>query len=425
MEKIYSILSKLTEKILGRKFAKELVLLFIAINIVNFSNYIYTLMMARMLGPAEFSLFASLISIFIILSSLISTIQTVTTKYVSNYFAEKDYKSISNFFFGSFKKITLICLIFFILFILASKQIALFLNTVSPIPIIILGSMVIISIFVSISRGTLQGIQNFSHLSLNLIIDAILRLVIGILFVYLGFKNSGAIGSSSISGFIAILISFIPLSFIFKNRNNKQDIKQDINFLEVYKYTIPVLIASICLFILISFDLVLVKHFFNELNAGQYSAAATMGKIVIFIPGAIGLVMFPKVAEYHKKNLNSIDILKKSLFITLILCGGVTICYFLFPNFLIRVMFGKVYENSAYLIKFFGVAMTFFALNNILILYNLSIEKFKFILPTIISTILQIVLIYLFHDSLIQVILILLFNSLVIFAVNLISTLVS
>ncbi|GAH95905.1 unnamed protein product, partial [marine sediment metagenome] len=37
-------------------------------------------------------------------------------------------------------------------------------------------------------------------------------------------------------------------------------------------------------------------------------------------------------AEYHKKNLNSIDILKKSLFITLILCGGVTICYFLFPN---------------------------------------------------------------------------------------------
>ncbi|MBU2598138.1 MAG: oligosaccharide flippase family protein, partial [Actinobacteria bacterium] len=398
------------------------VLLFIAINIVNFSNYIYTLMMARMLGPAEFSLFASLISIFIILSSLISTIQTVTTKYISNFFAEKDYKSISNFFFDSFKKIILICLIVFLFFILASKQIALFLNTVSPIPIIILGSMVIISIFVSISRGTLQGLQSFSHLSLNLIIDAILRLVIGISLVYLGFKTSGAIGSSSISGFLAILISFIPLSFIFKSRNNKQDIKQDINFLEVYKYSIPVLIASICIFILISFDLVLVKHFFNELNAGQYSAAATMGKIVIFIPGAIGLVMFPKVAEYHKKNVNSIDILKKSLFITLILCGGVTICYFLFPNFLIRIMFGKIYENSAYLIKFFGVAMTFFALNNILILYNLSIEKFKFIFPTIFFTILQIVLIYLFHGSLIQVILILLFNSLVLFAVNLIST---
>ena len=425
MEKIYDILSKLTEKILGRKFAKELLLLFIAINIVNLSNYIYTLIIARMLGPAEFSLFASLISIFMILSSLISAIQTVTTKYISNFFAEKDYKSISNFFLGSFKKISFICLIFFIFFIFASKQIALFLNTVSPIPIIILGSMVIISIFVSISRGTLQGIQNFSHLSLNLIIDAILRLVIGILLVYLGFKNSGAIGSSSISGFIAILISFIPLNFIFKNRNNKQDIKQDINFLEVYKYTIPVLIASVCIFVLISFDLILVKHFFNELQAGYYSAAATMGKIVIFIPGAIGLVMFPKVAEYHKKNLDSIDILKKSLFITLILCGGVTICYFLFPNFLIRVMFGKAYENSAYLIKFFGIAMTFFALNNILILYNLSIEKFKFIFPTIFFTILQIIFIYFFHSSLIQVILVLLFNSLVLFAVNLISTLVS
>ncbi|GAH06619.1 unnamed protein product, partial [marine sediment metagenome] len=76
------------------------------------------------------------------------------------------------------KKITLICLILFLFFILTSKQIALFLNTVSPIPIIILGSMVIISMFVSMSRGTLQGIQNFFHLSLNLIIDAILRLFI-------------------------------------------------------------------------------------------------------------------------------------------------------------------------------------------------------------------------------------------------------
>ncbi len=418
MEKIYNILSKLTEKILGRTFAKELLLLFIAINIVNFSNSIYTLIMARMLGPAEFSLFASLISIFLILSSLISTIQTVTTKYVSNYFAEKDYKSISNFFFDSFKKITLICLIFFIIFILASKQIALFLNAASPIPIIVLGSMVFISIFVSLSRGTLQGIQNFFHLSLNLVIDAILRLVIGILLVYLGFKSSGAIGSSSISGFLAILISFIPLNFIFKNRNKVKDI----NFFEVYKYSIPVLIASVCFFTLISFDLVLVKHFFNELNAGQYSAASTMGKIVIFIPGAVGLVMFPKVAEYHKKSLSSIDILKKSLLVTLILCGGVTICYFLFPNFLIRVMFGKVYENSAYLIKFFGIVMTFFALNNILILYNLSIEKFKFLFPTFFFTILQIILIYLFHGSLIQVILILLFNSIVLFITNLVST---
>ncbi|GAH06621.1 unnamed protein product, partial [marine sediment metagenome] len=57
---------------------------------------------------------------------------------------------------------------------------------------------------------------------LNLIIDAILRLVIGILLVYLGFKATGAVGSASISGFLAILISVIPLSFIFKNRNNKQ-----------------------------------------------------------------------------------------------------------------------------------------------------------------------------------------------------------
>jgi len=418
MEKIYNILSKLTEKILGRSFEKGVVLLFIASNLVNFLNYIYNLIVARMLGPAEFSLFTSLFAIFMITSSLISTIQTVTAKYTSTFFAENDYKSVSNFFLDSFKKISLICLFFVIIFILASKQIALFLNTISTIPIIALGSIVIISIFVSISRGTLQGLQNFFHLSLNLIIDAILRLVIGTLLVYLGFKTSGAIGSSSISGFIAILISFIPLSFIFKNRSETKDI----NFFEVYKYSVPVLIASVCFFMLISFDIVLVKHFFNEMNAGQYSAAATMGKIVIFIPAAIGLVMFPKVAEYHKKNLNSIDILKKSLFITLILCGGVTILYFLFPNFLIRVMFGKVYEDSAYLIKYLGIAMTFFSLNNILILYNLSIEKFKFLLPTIFFTILQIILIYLFHNSLVQVILILVINSIILFTANLIST---
>jgi len=43
----------------------------------------------------------------------------------------------------------------------------------------------------------------------------------------------------------------------------------------------------------------LVTHFFSAGQAGIYNAAATLGKVVIFLPMAVSFVMLPKVAKNH------------------------------------------------------------------------------------------------------------------------------
>lgn len=171
--------------------------------------------------------------------------------------------------------------------------------------------------------------------------------------------------------------------------------------------------------ILTNVDVVLVKHFFKPVEAGYYSAAALIGKAVLFLPGAIAMVMFPKSSELYAQNRDSFPVLKKSLFYVCLIAGAAAIICLLFPSVIIWLFLGTKYTASAPLVGRFAIAMTLFGLTNILFLYGLSIHKFGFLYLLGIFTMAQIIAIILFHSNLSQVIWIVLLNGLLLFMVNL------
>ena len=92
--------------------------------------------------------------------------------------------------------------------------------------------------------------------------------------------------------------------------------------------------------------------------------------------------------------------------------------YFAIPSLIVKVIFGKEYLATIPLIGLFGLAMYFFSLTNILLMYQLSIHRLAFVKTLIMATALEVVLIILFHQTLTQVILSLLAVSLFLFFVN-------
>ena len=118
--------------------------------------------------------------------------------------------------------------------------------------------------------------------------------------------------------------------------------------------------------------------------------------------------MFPKSVDVHTKNKTNLSktILKKSLLLATLLAIPITIFYFIFPDVVIKILFGNEYLGIRNLIGFFGIAMTFFSLSYILALYNLSINKTKFVIPLIIANVIQFFAIYFIHESLLQITLI-------------------
>lgn len=398
----------------GLLMLKHIGIIFLATMVVNFSNYLFHVFMGRMLGPASYGILVSLLSISVILSVPVATLQTVITKYVSNFKAKNQYAEISYLFFRLIKKLFFYGILGFILFALGSGYLSSFLQISSPVPVIILGTSMIFAIILPIVYGVLQGLQSFGHLGFNMIVSGISRLVLGLLLVYLGLGVSGAIAAPTLAGLFAVALAFIPLRFLYRWRGEDPQINSG----EMYRYFWPVLMSFLCFAILTNTDVILVKHFFTPLDAGRYSAAAMMGKIVLFLPGAIGMVMFPKTSELHALERDSFPLLRKSLFLVGAMCGLVTAGYFLFPRFAITFLFGNKYLPGAPLIGIFGVAMTLFALIQILILYHLSVHNLNFVYFLATFSLLQVILLWFFHNSLSQIIYILIANGSLLFTIN-------
>jgi hypothetical protein len=144
-----------------------------------------------------------------------------------------------------------------------------------------------------------------------------------------------------------------------------------------------------------------------------------VGKISLFLPGAISIVMFPKTSGLNAKQNNTTPILNRSLAYAAILCVLFGLAYNLLPAFILKVLTGKVLPGSIILGRLFSVSMTFFALLFIIAAYFLSIKDLRFIKYLVVSTILQALAIVFFHHSLIQIQWILCINAVLLFLIHL------
>jgi O-antigen/teichoic acid export membrane protein len=231
-----------------------------------------------------------------------------------------------------------------------------------------------------------------------------------VLFVFLGWGVSGALGAVSISYFVTIILSIFMLRRYIPNGekllHREPTIKEGDPFSvsEVYRYFFPAGITVLCFMVLTNVDLILVKHFFTPTEAGYYSIAQIVGKIILFLPFPVVTVMFPKLSSsgggQEKKKLS---ILGQSLMIAGILCGGALMLGLLFPSPIIEILSGKIHIESVSLVKYFCLNMTFFSLTWISLNYHLATQRRGFILPLLCFTLAQIVLILLFHKTMTQV----------------------
>src|SRR4029077_10348920 len=62
------------------------------------------------------------------------------------------------------------------------------------------------------------------------------------------------------------------------------------------QYLAIVIPSTLALAVLVSSDIVLVKHFFGAQQAGEYSAVAAIGRAIFWGASGVAAVLFPKVA---------------------------------------------------------------------------------------------------------------------------------
>ncbi len=394
-------------------FGKNIILVFLGSSLVNVFNLLYQLLIAHRMSSADFAGFNSLLAIFTLISAPLTTLQTVVAKYTAEFNAQKQIIKIQALLSNLMRKILPLAVITFVIFYFLSFYIMDKLKISAVCPGFILAALLALSWILPVFVGALQGLELFKWLVSISVIAGALKLIFAFIFINLGFNIAGALSAFLIASFIGIIISFFPIKNIFSFK--KIDIGIDLK--GFFSYLAPVAASLFCFISLVSFDMVLVKYLFSPPEAGFYSLGQMLGKIFLFLPAAISIVMFPKTAGLNAQNMDTGSTLRRSLLYASALCIIANFTYNLFPFFTLKILTGKAFAESVTLGRFFGISMSFFTLLLILINYFLSIKDLRFMKYLILSALLQPLAIMLFHKTIIRVQLILCINSILIFSV--------
>ena len=399
-------------------FAKNTVIMLAASSLGSFFNLLYQLTMLRMLPKDEFSSLNSLIALLAIITVPAAAFTTVVTKHISAHNARKQLEHLSVIWRKTAADTLCFGLAVFSIIIFLRKNIASFLHLDSLGSITILGLIFFFVCLSSVVTGGLQGLERFKWLAAVGLAAGLSKLLFSVALIKsINDKLLAGLTGFLLSAAIGVILCLWPLRFLLNGKS-----KEKIETKQLYAYIFPVLAVSLCFTLVTNIDLVLVKHFFLT-EAQDYSIAQMIGKIILFLPGVIYAIMFSRVSGLHALKTNSREILKRSLLYTFALSFSAVAVYNLFPEVTFGLLAGQATKEIVLLGRFFSLAMLFYALSNVLFVYQLSVERYDFIRPLVIIALAQIIAICLFHATTIWVLGIMLAGSVLMFGLNLRSAL--
>ncbi|WP_375240871.1 oligosaccharide flippase family protein [Polaribacter sp.] len=380
-----------------KKGIKPEQLFMLSVLLVNGGNYLYNLVLGRILGPEKFADAAILITFLLVLSFVAMTFQLVTAKFsvlfedsVFSGFISKIYKNA--LFTGVFLAI---------LIVVFSLQLQSFFRTTSSTMFVIFGIGVPFYFLMSVNRGVFQGKQELKSLSITYQSEMISRLLLTFTLLYLLDIDSSLIIA------IGIFFSFIFGLLPFRTSNfslSKKFVLDTANKKLVKNFFIITAFYELTQIIINNSDILLVKHYFESYEAGLYASLALIGRVVYFIAWMFVMLLLPTVVQLKKEGKDTLPILLKYVAYIAVIAATIVVSCFFFPDEIIKILFGSEYLSISNLLWKYASATGIFAISNIFAYYYLSLDKYVPVVLSGIFGMLQIVLVVLFHDSLEQVV---------------------
>ncbi|MGN6420234.1 MAG: hypothetical protein ACTHMC_22190 [Pseudobacter sp.] len=377
------------------KTAIQGIWLFISTILVNLGNYLVNLLLGRWLPPEKFAEVGLLVTLLLVMSFVALAFQLTAARYAALHAAEAESAVLARYLSWLKKKAWAWGLIIAVLLTAPSLYWQSFFKTSSWTIFPVLGISVPIYLLMSIQRGALQGTGKFIRLAFSYQAEMLLRLMLTVIAVTADWGLTGI--SLAITGSLlgAWLVAQIHLPAASGALTDKAEVRHFLLLILVYE----------CSQILINnCDVILVKHFFPPGEAGLYAALALIGRLVYFGTWTVVTLLFPLVIKLEKEGRPHLLYFFGGLLTVACLGGCIVVATWLFPEWMVRILFGEPYLGIAGYLWKYSLATALFACANVFVYYNVSLNRRLPVWLTIIAGLCQVVLIWKFHYSFDQVI---------------------
>ena len=374
-----------------RELSRGVIPLFLALGLLNASNYIFHVAVSRLLGPSEYGTLAALLALVMILSVPLSVAQTVVAKRVAILRTEGKDQEASETAAGAAKALLRIGLVSSIALAALSPLLASFLHT-PVLPTALVAPYFLFSILLSVPLGVLQGRLRFSALAAVGALTVLVRLAVGVGLVAIGFGVTGAILGTVLGQGLSLLVAVPLLGF---GRSVWRGARRSAALLR--GEFAPALFALGAFWLLAEVDILMARRYLDPVSAGHYASAGLLSRALLFLPAAISMVALPRFAEARDG-----DEARRRLRLALWAVLGLVVLAFPFlvvvRGFAVNLAFGADFAPAASLIPLLAAGMGSVAIVGLLTHFHIA-EGTRAYRLTFAAIAVETFLIILFHGN--------------------------
>lgn len=387
-----------------RSFKRAGLSFFVSAMALNVSNFIFHVVVGRLVGPALYGEAMALLNILLVISVVFAGLQAAVTQ------AAVDAEASGGGFDlrAALAKAGLAGLVLGGLCAAAAPWLSSFLHMASPAPVLVLSMIPALAITSAVLQGLLMARLRYVVVGVALLVGTgIGRLVAGVLLVVAGGGVAAVVAASVIGQVLTLAIMLIAVAPELRNRGEGKWITASDSLASTA--------ALAGYWILASMDVFMVRHLLPARQAGLYAAAATAGRIALFAPGVVVQIVFPRFAL--RRSSPGHDLALSLEFVAIAGLGAAT-AIALFPRLLVSVLFGSAFVVPAATVATLAFEGSALALLSLLLYFHIA-RRSVFALSAWAGVVVAAMGLLLFHGTPEQAALVMLSASVATFALSL------
>jgi O-antigen/teichoic acid export membrane protein len=369
--------------------------------ITNLLGYAFHFAMSRLLGVTGYGSMLGLFSVLTLIGIPALVAQTVVAKTIAGFSDVHRVDQMRGYVRFLVPIAAGTALVVATILCLSRGGLVGFLKLNDSSGVLIVAWAVMCYVIVPILNGVLQGDQRFRGLAISIVLDALLRAVLAILFVQRGYGVNGALYAISIGATVATILSAIFVSDLL--RAPQRPVEPPALLLG-FRASIKVSVGILVISTLASVDVLLVKHYRAAYEAGLFGSLALIGRVVYLIAIFVPTIVLPKAAARINEGRSPVPLLLQSAGVFIVALGTVLVPLLAFPSLVLRIVAGNAYASAAPLLALYGSAIAFLAAAYAAANYNIGVNRLGFVYPVIVTGCAEVACIVFKHDSLLVII---------------------
>jgi O-antigen/teichoic acid export membrane protein len=367
----------------------------------SFLALLFTVVLARLLGPDEYGSLAALVSAFLILAVGGTGLQATVAREISWQSAAGTSPSSSSVWRWS-EVLALVALCLLVTSVVFREFTAAVIGVDQEWAACVIVPMAGLWLLISFQRGVLLGARGYRVVGLSMIAEPAGWLVLGGAAAFAGLGVTGAIlGIAGGEIIVALLLQFNLRRYTSIGLRGGAG---RLNPRHVLRSAAVPMVALVQFAFLQNVDVIAVKHLAaGEAAASSYAAASVAAKVVVWLAIGVGLYLLPEAARRVGEGLDGRTVLERAVGVLVATAVPIVLLYALAGRFLLEAVFGADLASAAGALSLLGLAMTLLAVTYLTVQFQLALRRRAFLLLLAAAAVIEPVLLSVVGPEFVQI----------------------